>query len=75
MSWLEKPLAPDDMELWKQAESNKYGAGIPRKDIVGFRTPYFAYGGPLFPTLKEEGIIYDCTIEEGNSWNQESSWN
>lgn len=66
-SWLTKPLAPEDMELWKQAESNKYGSGIPQEEIVGFRTPFLAYGGPLFPTLKEEGLIYDCTIEEGNS--------
>ncbi len=73
MTWLEKPLAPEDMPLWKQAESKKYGAGIPREDIVGFRTPFLAYGGPLFPTLKEEGIIYDCTIEEGNHWEHDGT--
>lgn len=73
MSWQEKPLAPEDMELWQQAESSEYGAGIPRKDIVGFRTPFLAYGGPLFPTLKEEGLIYDCTIEEGNSYEQDGT--
>lgn len=67
MSWLTKELAPDDMPLWQQAESNKYGSAIPQNEIVGFRTPFLAYGGPLFPTLKDEGLIYDCTIEEGNS--------
>lgn len=67
MSWLTKPLAPEDMPLWKQAESSEYGSGIPQDEIVGFRTPFLAYGGPLFPTLKAEGLIYDCTIEEGNS--------
>lgn len=68
MEWMTKPLAPDTMALWQQAESSQYGAGIPREDIVGFRTPFLAYGGPLFPTLKEEGLIYDCTVEEGNHW-------
>ncbi|KMQ52786.1 chitin deacetylase [Chitinispirillum alkaliphilum] len=66
MDWMTKPLAPDTMPLWMQAESSDFGSGIPRRDIVGFRTPFLAYGDSLFPTLKEEGIIYDCTIEEGN---------
>lgn len=73
MSWLTKPLAPEDMELWKQAESSKYGSGIPQNEIVGFRTPFLAYGGPLFPTLKEEGLIYDCTVEEGNGGDHDGT--
>jgi hypothetical protein len=65
-SWLQKPVADDTIPLWKQAESDEWGSGIPGEEIVGFRTPFLAYGGPLFPVLKEEGIIYDCTIEEGS---------
>lgn len=61
------------MKLWEQAESKEYGSGIPQEDIVGFRTPFLAYGGPLFTTLKEEGLIYDCTIEEGNHWEQDGT--
>ncbi|ERP31924.1 polysaccharide deacetylase family protein [Chitinivibrio alkaliphilus] len=69
--WMTKPLAPDSLALWQQAESDEFGSGIPQEHIIGFRTPFLAYGGPLFPTLKEEGLIYDCTIEEGNYWEHD----
>jgi prepilin-type processing-associated H-X9-DG protein len=64
-NWLTKPLAPDTMPLWKQAESDDFGPAVEQEHIYGFRTPFLAYGGDLFPVLKEKGLIYDCTIEEG----------
>lgn len=64
-TWLTKPLAPDTMPLWQQAESDDFGPAVAGEDIYGFRTPFLVYGGDLFPVLKEKGITYDCTIEEG----------
>ncbi len=38
--WLTKPLAPDTLAYWQQAESKDYGVGINPSEIVGFRTPF-----------------------------------
>ncbi|MGA7615707.1 MAG: polysaccharide deacetylase family protein, partial [Thermoanaerobaculia bacterium] len=41
------------------------GLGLDVAEIVGFRTPYLEHGKPLFPALRDAGISYDCSIEEG----------
>ncbi len=49
------------------------GAGVTKSDIHGFRTPFLAYGGPVFPALKTLGFEYDCSIEEGDQATQDGS--
>lgn len=71
-TWLTKPY-PTDEELdgkaqWEINEmfmSGNYGAGIPRDSVRGFRSPYLMYNKNTFTALKERGIWYDCSIEDG----------
>ncbi|MBN2801705.1 MAG: polysaccharide deacetylase family protein [Deltaproteobacteria bacterium] len=44
--------------------------GIPREEIVGFRTPFLGYNDDLFTVLKELDMKYDCSIEEGWQYDQ-----
>jgi peptidoglycan/xylan/chitin deacetylase (PgdA/CDA1 family) len=57
--WLEKPF--DDV----RAADPDTGIGVPRPSIFGFRAPFLEYGRPLFPALRANGILYDCSVEEG----------
>jgi peptidoglycan/xylan/chitin deacetylase (PgdA/CDA1 family) len=57
--WLGRPF--DD----ERAADPEIGVGIPRAAIFGFRAPFLEYGRPLFPALRANGILYDCSIEEG----------
>ncbi len=36
-------------------------------DIHGFRTPFLAYSDSVFGAIRQMGIKYDCTIEEGGA--------
>lgn len=45
------------------------GVGVPRGDIVGFRTPFLEYDDALFDVLKQHKMFYDTSIEEG--WQPE----
>ncbi len=57
--WLEKPF--DD----ERAADPETGVGVPRSLTFGFRAPFLESGRPLFPALRGNGILYDCSLEEG----------
>jgi hypothetical protein len=57
--WLEKPFDA------ARAADPDTGIGVPRLSIFGFRTPFLEHGRPLFPALRANGILYDCSVEEG----------
>jgi hypothetical protein len=57
--WLSKPFASD------RAADAGTGVGVPRSELVGFRTPYLEWGPPLFPALRAAGLAYDCSVEVG----------
>ncbi len=40
-------------------------AVVPAADLVGFRTPYLEYDDALLSTVQDNGLWYDCSIEEG----------
>lgn len=42
-------------------------AGIPQSAITGFRTPFLEYNGNTHKAIKQAGLRYDCTIEDGYS--------
>lgn len=71
--WLTKPLAPDTMAYWKQAESKDYGVGVDPSDIVGFRTPFLICDDETFIAMKQNGFTYDCSIEEGYQEDQDGT--
>ncbi len=71
INWLTKPLPPRTQETYIIESSQ--GCGIPAEDITGWRTPFLAYGNDLLPALKEVGVMYDCSIEEGNHWEQDGT--
>lgn len=39
--------------------------GVQPDEIFGFRAPFLEYGRPLFPALHGQGVLYDCSVEEG----------
>jgi peptidoglycan/xylan/chitin deacetylase (PgdA/CDA1 family) len=47
--------------------------GARREEIAGFRTPFGQYNGALFPVLKQLGFRYDCSIDEGNTPDQDGT--
>ncbi len=47
------------------AEYKDQGVGLAKEDVYGFRSPFLKYNDKLFTVLKNEGIAYDCSIEEG----------
>jgi peptidoglycan/xylan/chitin deacetylase (PgdA/CDA1 family) len=56
-AWLAKPFA--------ESASAANGIGVAAASISGFRTPYLEHGLPLFPALRQAGLDYDCSVEEG----------
>jgi peptidoglycan/xylan/chitin deacetylase (PgdA/CDA1 family) len=58
-SWLAKPFDA------ARAADPGVGIGIARAGVFGFRAPFLEYGPALFPALRAEGILYDCSVEEG----------
>jgi hypothetical protein len=49
------------------------GLGIPRGDVVGFRTPFLQYMPATFAAIAKEGFAYDCSVEHflsatGEDW-------
>ncbi len=57
--WLTKPF--DD----GRAADASVGLGVPRAELLGFRTPFLEWGEPLFPALRDAGLAYDCSVEVG----------
>lgn len=45
--------------------SLKSGPGLPREQLVGWRTPLLATNDLLMPVLKAHGVWYDSSLEEG----------
>lgn len=39
--------------------------GVPREEILGFRTPFLEHNDATFVALRELGLLYDCSLEEG----------
>jgi peptidoglycan/xylan/chitin deacetylase (PgdA/CDA1 family) len=64
--WLTAPFESEDAGV-------ELGLGIPRSEIFGFRSPFLHYNDALFPELRERGIWYDCSIEEGWQLDQDAS--
>ena len=66
-----------DVNAWLQEMNtcNGYltGLGVPKADIIGFRTPFLAYSGATFDAIAQEAFVYDCSIEHflsatGEDW-------
>ncbi len=45
--------------------SLKSGPGLPREQLVGWRTPLLETNDRLMPVLKAHGVWYDSSLEEG----------
>lgn len=39
--------------------------GIKKEEIIGYRTPYLEYNAAVFKVVKDKGLLYDSSIEEG----------
>ena len=59
-----------DMSRWRQkmgraSDDLVHIVGVASNKIYGFRAPYLAYNQAMFESIKAEGLLYDCSIEEG----------
>lgn len=48
-------------------------AGIPRQDIIGFRTPFLAFNPATFEAVAQLGLTYDTTLSEGVQPDQDGT--
>src|SRR5262249_33476508 len=71
INWLTKPYDPNEVAS-DQNNPNK-GIGIHAEEIIGFRTPFLAYGDNTFIALPAMGFHYDCTIEDGFQSNLDAT--
>ena len=65
---LTKPFNPD-----VKSGETKFGMGIKREDIVGFRTPFLDYNEHVYKALESLNFKYDATIEEGWQYDMDGS--
>ncbi|MCF2857284.1 hypothetical protein L1286_07375 [Pseudoalteromonas sp. SMS1] len=61
-TWLSKPFDATEVDT---GANDAAGPGIPRNEIVGFRTPYLNHNNALFSALVKGHFVYDTSIEEG----------
>ena len=66
LDWATKPFDPAEVNF---SPDDSKGAGIPRDQIYGFRTPFLEYNDATFEVLREKGFWMDLSIEEG--WDAE----
>jgi hypothetical protein len=59
--------ANTDENVWltEQSTCNGYltGLGVPKSNIVGFRTPFLQYTSATFAATAQTGFSYDCSVE------------
>ncbi len=63
--WFTKEVSPGLKRLTDKydKESKEGGIGIPAASIWGWRTPRLEWNDALLGLLKEQGYVYDCSIE------------
>ena len=59
-----------DLDDWMKEHEKCYnilekGIGIPKSEIVGFRTPFLEYNNHVFTSLEKLGLLYEAAVEEG----------
>jgi peptidoglycan/xylan/chitin deacetylase (PgdA/CDA1 family) len=57
----EAPASPDPSS----------GMGIPRNELLGFRTPFLEYSDNTLVAVQSQGFRYDCSLEEGTEEEQD----
>lgn len=70
-SWMIKPVPDASAQAWETNVSE--GAGVLANDVLGFRTPFLEYNNEVFEALRNQGFVYDCSIEEGYEYDQDGT--
>jgi len=60
----------DDRETVAQPNLHS-GLGIPRLQLIGFRTPFLEYNNDTLKAARRQGFLYDCSLEEGFETGQD----
>jgi len=69
--------ANSDQNRWlteiKTCNTYLTGLGIPRSEIIGFRTPFLQFTSATFAAVASQGFSYDCSVEHylsptGEDW-------
>ncbi len=70
IDWLTKPY---DTKESIGNPNNLKGIGIPRENLIGWRTPHLECNNNTFIALKNKKVYYDCSIEEGWQLDQDGT--
>jgi hypothetical protein len=62
---------PKDSNEAADAPNSESGMGIPRRQLLGFRTPYLEYNDATLAAVRAEGLTYDCSLEDGARKSQD----
>ncbi len=47
------------------------GLGVPRNQLMGFRTPYLEYSDRTLTAVHRTPFVYDCSLEQGDQKDQD----
>lgn len=74
--WLEKEVAPCQDLLTKpySKKNSKLGIGIAKSDIKGWRTPRLEWNDSIFAVIKDQGFLYDCSMELESEGDGTTFW-
>lgn len=70
-NWLKKPV-PSEKVNDPNGDFSK-GAGIDPSFITGFRSPFLEYNDDLFQVVKDKGLKYDCSVQQGFQQDQDGT--
>jgi hypothetical protein len=58
----------------RRCDSTLEFVGIPKNEVVGFRTPQLAIVPSVFSAVYKRPFLYDCTVEHHNSFTGQFVW-
>jgi peptidoglycan/xylan/chitin deacetylase (PgdA/CDA1 family) len=70
IDFLTRPYDPEESLISPDVTK---GIGVKSTEIYGFRTPFLEYNDAVFEAVRNAGMVYDCSIEEGFEPNQDGS--
>ncbi|MCP4148784.1 MAG: polysaccharide deacetylase family protein [bacterium] len=68
--WLTKPYEGKELH---DLPFDAKGLGMTKESIKGFRTPFLEYNDNTFTAARNNGFLYDCSIEEGMQKDQDGT--
>ncbi len=70
IDWVSKPFDPAEVNF---SPDDTKGAGVPRNQLYGFRTPFLEYNDATLAAVKDHDFWYDCSIEDGFQYEHDGT--